>query len=94
MSFDEERPVRRPRPVEVPRRRSPLAIAVFVVAVVLVLTVVFANVWTEVVWYQQVDYFTVWRTQWVARGTIFAVFALLAALAVWGSLRWARSIRP
>ena len=94
MSFDEERPVRRPRPVDVPRRRSPLAIAVFAVAVVVVMTVVFANLWTEIVWYQQVGYLNVWRTQWIARAAIFAVFALIAAFAVWGSLRWARSIRP
>ena len=94
MSFDEERPVRRPRPVEVPRRRSPLAIAVFVVAVVVVVTIVFANIWTEVAWYRQIGYFSVWRTQWLARVVIFAIFALVSAFAVWGSLRWARSIRP
>ena len=57
MSFDEERPVRRPRPVDVPKRRSPLAIAVFVVAVLVVVTVVLANVWTEVAWYDQLGYF-------------------------------------
>ncbi len=94
MSFDEERPVRRPRPVDVPKRRSPLSIAAFAVAVVVALTVVFASVWTEVVWYQQVGYFDVWRTQWMTRAVIFAIFALLAGFAVWGSLRWARSIRP
>ena len=94
MSFDEERPVRRPRPVDVPKRRSPLAIAFFVVAVVVVMTIAFANVWTEIVWYQQVGYFDVWRTQWIARGLIFAVFALISGFAVWGSLRWAKSIRP
>lgn len=94
MSFDEERPVRRPRPVDVPKRRSPLSIAAFAVAVVVAFTVVFASVWTEIVWYQQVGYFSVWRTQWLTRAIIFAIFALIAAFAVWGSLRWARSIRP
>lgn len=94
MSFDEESPVRRPRPVDVPNQRSPLTIALFVVSVVVVLTVVFANVWTEVVWYQQVGFFGVWRTQWIARAIIFTIFAVVAAFAVWGSLRWARSVRP
>lgn len=94
MSFDEERPVRRPRPVDVPRRRSPLGIALFVVAVFVVLTVVLANVWTEVAWYDQVGYLDVWRTEWIARVVIFTIFALVAGLAVWGSLRWARSARP
>lgn len=94
MSFDEERPVRRPRPVDVPRRRSPFTIAAFVVAAFVVLTVVLANVWTEVAWYRQAGYFEVWRTQWIARAVIFLVFGTLSAFAVWGSLRWARSIRP
>jgi uncharacterized membrane protein (UPF0182 family) len=65
-----------------------------VVAVVVVVTIAFANVWTEVAWYRQIGYFSVWRTEWVARAVIFAIFALIAAFAVWGSLRWARSVRP
>ncbi len=36
---------------------------------------VLANVWTEVVWYKQLGYFSVWRTQWVARVVIFAIVA-------------------
>ena len=94
MSFDEERPVRRPRPVDVPKRRSPFSIAVFVVAIFVVATVVLANLWTEIAWYRQVGYFDVWRTEWIARGVIFAIFGVTSGLAVWGSLRWAKSIRP
>jgi len=94
VSFDEERPVRRPRPVDVPKRRSPLTIALFVVAVFTVATIALANVWTEIAWFRQVGYFDVWRTEWIARGVIFLVFGLVSGFAVWGSLRWAKSIRP
>lgn len=94
MSFDEDRPRSRPRPVAVPRRRSPLAVALTVVIAFVVATFAIANVWTEVVWYEQVGYLQVWRTQWVTRGVLFVAFGLLAAFAVWGSLRWAHSVRP
>lgn len=94
MSFDEDRPRSRPRPVAVPRRRSPLAVAVVVVTTFLVAIIATANVFTEVVWYQQAGYFQVWRTQWVTRTILFVVFGLIAALAVWASLKWAHSVRP
>jgi len=94
VSFDEDRPAPRKRPVSVPQRRSPLGIAVGVMAVIAVLTVALANVWTEAAWYDQVGYFGVWRTQWVARIVLFAIGAVIASVAVWGSLRWAKSVRP
>lgn len=94
MSFDEDRPAQRNRPVSVPKRRSPLGISIGVMAVIAVLTVALANVWTEAVWYDQVGYFGVWRTQWIARIILFAIGAIIAGGAVWGSLRWAKSARP
>ncbi len=96
MSFDDDRPARspRPRPVTPPTRRSPFAIAIGVVVGFIVATVFFANVWTEVQWYSQLGYFEVWRTQWVTRILLFAIFAVVAGVAVWANLRWAKSVRP
>lgn len=96
MSFDDERPARspRPRPVTPPTRRSPFAIAIGVVVGFIVATVFLANIWTEVQWYRQLGYFEVWRTQWVTRIVLFVIFAVIAGVAVWVSLRWAKSVRP
>ncbi|MCB2412103.1 UPF0182 family protein [Demequina sp. TTPB684] len=71
-----------------------MAIAIGAMAVLAVLTVALANVWTEAAWYDQVGYFGVWRTQWIARIVLFAGAAIVAGAAVWGSLRWAKSVRP
>ena len=96
MTFDDDRPARspRPRPVTPPTRRSPFAIAIGVMVAFIVATVFVANIWTEVAWYRQLGYFDVWRTQWVTRIVLFAIFAVIAGLAVWASLRWAKSVRP
>jgi hypothetical protein len=71
-----------------------MAIAIGVMAVLAVATVALANVWTEAAWYDQVGYLGVWRTQWVARLVLFSIGAVIASAAVWGSLRWAKSVRP
>ena len=76
------------------RRRSPLAITLAVLGVVVVLAVVTANVWTEWVWYDAAGYGRVWVTEWLTRGVLGVVFGLIAGGAVWGSLQWARSARP
>ena len=96
MSLDDDTPARsaRPRPVKPPRRRSPLVIALAVVVLFIAGTVFFANIWTEVAWYRQLGYLQVWRTQWVTRIVLFLIFGVIAAAAVWASLRWAKSVRP
>ncbi len=94
MSFDSERPGRAPRPIRPPQRRSPLTVAIAVIVAFLAVTVFASNIYGEVAWFSQLGYLEVWRTQWIARGVLFVVFGLIAALAVWGSLRWAKSVRP
>ncbi|WP_234998663.1 UPF0182 family protein [Demequina sp. NBRC 110057] len=95
MTFD-DRPDRPPRPAAPvpPKRRSPLLIAGIAVAILVVVTVIAANVWTEVAWYQQVGYTGVFWTQWVARLAVFAIFGLLAAGAVFLTLWVAKRVRP
>ncbi len=87
---------RRPsaRPLNVPRRPSPMAITVAVIAAIVVVSVIVAGVWTEWTWYDHAGYGQVWLTEWITRGVLFLVFGSVAAAAVAGSLLWARKARP
>ncbi len=60
----------------------------------MLLTVIFAQVWTEVAWYQQLGFESVFWIQWVVRAITFVVFGLIAAGAVWLSLWLAKRARP
>ncbi|GIG55362.1 UPF0182 family membrane protein [Demequina activiva] len=94
MTFD-DRPTPPRRPVEVPRRRrSPLALAGIAVAIIFVIVMASAQVWTEISWYRQVGYTEVFSTQWLARLGMFFGFGLVAAGAVWLTLWIARRVRP
>ncbi|WP_084129318.1 UPF0182 family protein [Demequina sp. NBRC 110055] len=95
MTFDDrpDRPQRPASPVP-PKRRSPLLIAGIAVAILVVATVIAANIWTEIAWYQQVGFTGILWTQWIARIVLFAVFAVLAGGAVFLSLWVAKRVRP
>ncbi|MFV0633463.1 UPF0182 family protein [Demequina sp.] len=93
MTFD-ARPTPPRRPVDVPRRRSPLMLAAIAVAILVVIVMAAAQVWAEVAWYRQVGYTSVFTTQWAARLAMFAGFGLLAAACVWFTLWIARRVRP
>ncbi|MDE0572571.1 UPF0182 family protein [Demequina sp. B12] len=97
MTFD-DRSADRPRPTrpvaEPPRRRSPLLVALVALGIFLLLTVIFAQVWTEVAWYQQLGFESVFWTQWVVRLILFAIFGVVAGGAVWLSLWLAKRARP
>ncbi|WP_084104947.1 UPF0182 family protein [Demequina sp. NBRC 110056] len=69
-------------------------IAAFAVAVVVVIIMAAAQVWTEIAWYRQVGYTDVFTTQWIARIAMFFGFGLLAGFAVWITLWLARRVRP
>nr|WP_084039708.1 UPF0182 family protein [Demequina sp. NBRC 110053] len=69
-------------------------LAAFAVAIVIVIVMAAAQVWTEVAWYRQVGYTSVFTTQWGWRIAMFLVFGLLAGLAIWITLWVARRARP
>jgi len=94
VSFNDDRPVRPIRPVDVPRRRSPMAVAAVLLTIFVVGMLILANVWTEVEWYRQVGYFDVLRTEWVTRAGLYAGFGFLAGGSVWLSLWIAKRARP
>ncbi|GAB15484.1 hypothetical protein ARGLB_085_01670 [Arthrobacter globiformis NBRC 12137] len=65
-----------------------------VVALVVVGFIFFANVWTDVLWYQQLGYFQVFLTENLARIGIFAAGFLLMFAAVFYAIRIAYHARP
>ncbi|WP_370590751.1 UPF0182 family protein [Pseudarthrobacter sp. BIM B-2242] len=77
-----------------PSRRGALTPTLIVVALVVVGFIFFANVWTDVLWYQQLGYFEVFVTENLSRILIFlAGFALMFA-AVFFAIRIAYRARP
>lgn len=77
-----------------PSRRGALTPTLIVVALVVVGFIFFANVWTDVLWYQQLGYFEVFLTENLSRILIFlAGFALMFA-AVFFAIRIAYRARP
>src|SRR5690554_2335438 len=94
VSVNSDRPGNTRRPVEVPRKRSPLLVTAIAVGALVVAVIATANVWTEVVWYQHTGYWQVIRTEWVTRVALFAIFGVLAGVAVWLTLWLAKRARP
>lgn len=94
MSSDSERRPSSLPLLDVPQRRSPLTVTIVILAAIVVVAVIVANIWTEYVWFQQVGYSGVWVTQWLTRLAMFGIFGVVAGLSVWGTLVWARRVRP
>ena len=83
----------RPRPAA-PRRRGPLVPTLVTLGVLVVLLLLLAQVWTEVMWFSQLGFTEVLRTEWVTRGLLFVLgFAVMAA-GVGFSLSYAYRARP
>jgi len=62
--------------------------------VLVVLSLTLAELWTEVLWYRQVGYFDVLRTELVTKGLLFLVGLILMAAAVFASMAFAYRSRP
>ncbi|MDR3359473.1 MAG: UPF0182 family protein, partial [Bifidobacteriaceae bacterium] len=83
------RPPRQPRnnqprePRGKPLRRSPIAWTVGILVVLALALFAASQVWTEVLWFNQLGFLKVFTTQWVARIVLF-----LAGLAVMGGAVW------
>ncbi len=65
-----------------------------VVALVVVGFIFFANVWTDVLWYQQLGFFEVFLTENLARITIFVAGFVLMFVAMFYAIRVAYHARP
>jgi uncharacterized membrane protein (UPF0182 family) len=74
--------------------RSPLVITLGVIVVLLVLFFLFAGVYADVLWYQQLGFLNVLLTQWSATGGFFLAGLLAMAIPVWVSIEIAYRRRP
>ena len=76
------------------KRRSPLGVTVLVIGAIIVAVLILAQVWTEILWFDQLGFVEVLRTEWLTRGGLFLVGAALMAAAVWSSLAIGYRTRP
>ena len=86
-------PPPRPSPAR-PRRRGALAPTLVVLGVLVVVVLILAQVWTEVLWYQQLGFGNVIRTEWGTRAILFVLGFLVMAGAVYWSLNFGYRSRP
>ncbi|MCJ1672313.1 MULTISPECIES: UPF0182 family protein [unclassified Rathayibacter] len=76
------------------KRRSVLAVTVVVVAVLVVAFFVFAGLYTDILWYDQLGFLSVLTTQWFAAGGLFVIGFVAMAVPVFVSLTLAYRLRP
>jgi uncharacterized membrane protein (UPF0182 family) len=77
-----------------PRRRAPIAITIGIVGALVVAFFVFAGVYADVLWYQQLGFVEVLATEWVSRLVLFVIGFIAMALPVWISIQVAYRTRP
>lgn len=86
---------RKPMPGGKPRRKkSPLAITLIALAALVVLVLLGAELWTSYLWFSQIGFSSFLVTKWVTQVLLFILGALIIAVPVFLSLRFAYSTRP
>jgi uncharacterized membrane protein (UPF0182 family) len=75
-------------------RRGALAPTLAVLAVLAVLVLILSSVWTDVLWYRQIGFGVVFRTELLTRAGLFVVGGLVMGAAVASSLMIAYRARP
>jgi uncharacterized membrane protein (UPF0182 family) len=76
------------------RRRGALAPTLIALGVLIILALIASQLWTEVLWFQQVGYVQVYRTELITRVVLFVLGAALMAAAVASSLMIGYRSRP
>ncbi len=92
MSFAPAAQSRPPRPVG--RRRSPLLTTLVILGALALVLGLVAELWTEVLWFRQLDVLEVWTTRLLWQTVLFVVGGGLMAAAVAASLLVAYRSRP
>ncbi|MCZ2403194.1 UPF0182 family protein [Paenarthrobacter sp. Z7-10] len=88
------RPSSNARPTSTRRRRGPLLPTLIVVALLVIGFVLFANLYTEVLWYNQLGFLEMFWRENSSRAVIFLVGFLVMAGGVYASIRVAYRARP
>ncbi|MCT1601522.1 UPF0182 family protein [Kocuria sp. p3-SID1428] len=76
------------------RRNGALLPTVIIVVALIAAFVAFTQVYTEILWFDQLGYLNVFATQNIARAGLFIVAALLVAGLLWTAMRLAYRNRP
>ncbi|WP_194411251.1 UPF0182 family protein [Microbacterium cremeum] len=76
------------------RSRRVIAITLAVIAALVVAFFVFASLYADWLWYEQLGFESVLLTQWVARVVMFVIGFLGMAVPVWLSIQLAYRLRP
>lgn len=78
-----------------PRRsRAPLAITAAIIAGLVILFFIFAGLYTDVLWFDQIGFLNVLTTQWLAGAVLFLVGFIAMAAPVFLSIQLAYRLRP
>jgi uncharacterized membrane protein (UPF0182 family) len=76
------------------RRRGPLAPTLAILVVIIVVITLAAQLWTEVLWFESVDFTTVFWVELLTKSGLFAVGALIVAAIVASSMLIGYRTRP
>ncbi|MCW4386529.1 UPF0182 family protein [Salinibacterium sp. SYSU T00001] len=76
------------------KRRSTLVITAVIIAAVVLLFFIFAGLYTDWLWFEQLGFESVLTTQWLASAALFAIGFLAMAIPVWLSIEIAFRRRP
>ena len=77
-----------------PRRRNALAPTIAILAVVMLLFILFARIWTDLLWYRSVDATQVFTVRLISTMGLFAIFGILMGAAAWINMAIAYRLRP
>lgn len=76
------------------RSRVPLVVAIAVIVAIVIAFFVFAGLYADWLWYQQLNFLNVLTTQWIATAIMFAIGFFAVAIPVWISIEVAFRWRP
>jgi uncharacterized membrane protein (UPF0182 family) len=76
------------------RSRAPLAITAAIIAGLVILFFIFAGLYADVLWFDQLGFLSVLTTQWIAGAALFLTGFLGMAVPVWVSIQVAYRMRP
>nr|WP_308799333.1 UPF0182 family protein [Agromyces protaetiae] len=76
------------------RRRAPIAITIGIVALLVIAFFVFAGIYADILWYDQVGFLNVFATEWISRIVLFIIGFLAMAVPVFASIQIAYRTRP
>ncbi len=83
-----------PTPATPSRSRRVIAISLAIIAALVAAFFVFANLYADFLWYDQLGFDSVLLTQWTARVVMFAIGFLGMAVPVWLAIQLAYRLRP